>query len=1018
MSKKNWSDYLSDLIKTVFLVVFICGVFYLVYYAITARNQGMIPQEVIEINEWEYSFDGNEWEAILFPCNIAVEDGQTVYYRGKLPKIDSDEEWLATLNSKDMVVNIDGNERFVWERDSVRIPGGPAKSVYMFVPVHKSDSGKEILISKSGRLYNGAMEKVIVGDALSVVESLKKSAGSFQLYAASFILFISVILIVIGIVLEKLYKNYINLVPLGMGVMCASSWLIMDSNAFQLVTGVRYVDGFLSYILTLIMIFPFIAYIDGLQKHKFKKIYMVLAVIQLASFLICTILHITQISNFFNMLFVLDFIIAWIVIVILICTGIDLVRKEADSYKIVAVGFLIFGFCSIMEIAMLNNKVKVHQSNGNVRVDGGFILLGLFLLMVFAVIQQIDELKRYHTKRMAEEEAYKAKTDFLTNMSHEIRTPINTILGMNEMIRQEAITEKVREYSERIGHSGFALLGIINDILDYSLTQTDKVEIVNRDYKVKNLIDDATSILKVSASEKGLSTNIGLPAELPEFLNGDEKHIGRVLSNLISNAVKYTDTGVITFTLDCQRNNAEEYVLEFCVKDTGKGIKKEDIPNLFDPFFRSEIEKNRSLDGTGLGLAIAKDFLDRMGGEIYVDSQYGKGSTFTVRIPQRRAKSEDTFSTEVLNNFVATGMQLSSRKEIDDIASISTNYIAPDATILAVDDNNSNLVVIREFLKAIKARVDLVSSGSEAIEICNVNQYDIILMDHMMPEPDGVEAMHKIKEGISSLNRKTPIVVLTANAIGDCRNKYIEEGFDNYLSKPVIRDVLLKTIRKYIDPKLVVEIDPNAEKEAVEISPIKEEESSIIDFKALGSRFENQSSVINMVLSESVKEGEKKIILLREVFEQGDIPRYAVEAHGVKGVMASICAYDFSERAKKHEFAGKENRVDFIKDDIDGFLEEYRQVLDFIIEYLGKRGIVVKKPVSVVASSENEESAEILVARVEDALDEFDADKALKLIDRLSAAVTDDKKALVEEVRQYTDDFQYDEAKNVLEKLL
>lgn len=1012
MKKKTWVDYTSNFLEAVFIMVCICCIGYFIYYWVSANNQGMIPEHVDYLNEWEYSIDGgNTWEKVDFPCKLDIDSNASVEYRSNLPLKMIDGEWFTTLNSRDIVVYINDVERFSWKRDDGRIPGGPAKPLYMFIPLNKFDEGQEVRIVKSGHLYNGSMERVLVGDSLSITNELKRTTGSLQLFIALFLLISSAVIIIIGVLLKKVYGNNIKMIPLGIGVMCTSSWLILDSNAFQLITGIGYIDGFLSYIITLIMVFPFIAYIDILQKHKYRKLYMPLAIIQFVSFLVCTVLHMSGLFNFSRMLNILDLIIAWIAIVVLICTVIDMSQGAAEDYKIVALGFLVFGILCVVEISFLN-------LDSIVRVDGSFILIGLFALMIFAIMQQVEDINKYQKLKLEEEDANRARTEFLTNMSHEIRTPINTILGMNEMIQQENCSPKIKEYSERIGHSGLSLLSLVDDVLDYSVSQTKEIEIVNRDYKVKNLIDDATSVLKVSAAEKGLSVNIGLPAMLPEFLNGDEKHIGRVISNIVSNAVKYTEKGVITFSVECEPLDEDGYMLSVYVKDTGKGIKEADIPKLFDPFYRSDINKNRSLDGTGLGLSIAKDFVDKMGGEILVESIYGRGSTFVVRIPQKKAISTDMYNQDVMSEFVKSNTREEDSEEIDKLANISPDYVAPELRVLAVDDNSSNLVVIREFLRGTEAQVDLIASGQEAIDICNVNQYDIILMDHMMPEPDGIEAMHKIKDGISSLNRKTPIIVLTANTVGDCRCQYLKEGFDNYLSKPVVRDVLLKMIRYYVPKKLIKEKNPT-ELEALAVSTDKEEieQSTVIDFVGLGKRFDNQPAVIDMVLAECVKEGLKKLQLLREVYESGDIPRYAVEAHGVKGVMASICANDISARAKLHEFAGKENNVDFIRDDIDGFLEEYESVLNYIEKHLEKHGVEVKKPVKIEKKAGEGVSVEELVYQIEEALDEFDADKALKIIEELEATVSEDKRSIVDEVKQYADDFQYDLAKESLAKI-
>lgn len=1026
-NKKSYSwDYIVALVtKWAFIGAFAIGVLYLIYYCLTDSREMDIPENVEYMNEWSYRIDGQDWQNITLPCNVEVEDGVTVEYKATLPNNLNDNMWLATLNSRDLIVSVDGKNRYSWERDKADFPGGPVKSVYMFVPINQEDAGKTIILIKHGRLNNGTVKKVLIGDSFSVMNELHRSMGKFRFNAAILLFILAIILLSVSVTLKILYQQEIPLILLSMGAMTTSAWLVMDSNLFQIVFGIRYIDGFLSYILTLIMLFPYMLYVDEIQNHRYRNIYAVLSIVQLMNFAICTALHLCGIVNFTRMLAPLDFIIAWLVVIIIVCIVIDVFVHRERDYVIVAIGILVFGLMSVAEIITINTT-----DLGN--VEGVFMLVGIFALMIMAATQQIKDIAMIEWRKREAAEENLAQQKFLTNMSHEIRTPINTILGMNEMILCENSSEDVRKYAERISHSGQLLLSLINDVLDFSLYKAGEEKIVSEEYDIRSLVDDVLDVLKIQTSEKGLGCNVGLSADIPSRLMGDPKLIMRILNNIVSNAVKYTDNGSITFSFECEEQEGG-YNLEFVISDTGRGIRQEDFDKIFDPFVRSDIRKNRSIDGTGLGLAITKEIVEKMGGTIAVESTLGHGSTFTVKIPQGAVDGAEKITVDYCS-------KLSRQSKNDNVEAITkesnedlkkekcacTSYEAKDAKVLAVDDNNSNLIVIREFLKSTKVQLEVVNGGQEAIDKCNEVLYDIILMDHMMPDPDGVAAMHAIKEGISSLNRTTPIIVLTANAVGDCKEQYLKEGFNDYLSKPVSRPNLLETIRKFINPKLIVESGKKKDEPLAVIenqsvtdestASAKESENAIIDFDALNNRFDNIESAVDMVLSECVKEGEKKIILLRQLYEDKDIARYAVEAHGVKGVMASICADKISQRAKKHEFAAKENRVSFIDEDIDGFIDEYREVLDYIAEYLTKKGIEVKKPKPVIEASEGD-TLENLKAQIEEALDEFDADKALNYIDKLRSIVGEDKESIINEIRDFADDFQYDLAKESLEKL-
>lgn len=1032
---KKHGNITVSLLLFLFTILFIGSFAYLLYCVATNKNNDMIPSNVRHITEWTCQVEDGPREAVVLPNNAVAQKGQMVAFETRLPDDITDGEWLALLNSKDLIVKIDGVDRYEWRRDAIDVPGGPTKAVFMFVPLRGEDAGKTITIIKYGPTYNGSIHDVIIGDSLSVINELKRSMGYFQFILSIILFAISIIVIAVGIFLRIGFKQDINLIPIGMTVMAASSWLVLNSNVFQLEFGIRYVDGFLSYVIAMTMIFPFLAYFDQMQNRRFNVLYSVLAAIELLNFVICTLLHVTRKANYSETLMGQNMIMGVIIAFVFGCVIYDIAKGYYEDYSYAAIGMLAFIGCAVIEIALINIV-------GN-RVDGAFILVGLFVFLCSAMAQQIEDIKREERIRNELAEASEAKNHFLTNMSHEIRTPINSILGMNEMILQESDSQEVREYARRIEHSGQILMSMVNDILDYSTFKTGKDVIVSHTYNVHKMIEGVVVVLKEIAALKGIGVNIGLPGDLPELLCGDERHVSRVLSNITNNAVKYTEKGNVTFAVECEENE-DGYLLTFYIKDTGVGIKAEEMPNLFKAFERADLKNNRAVAGAGLGLAITKQLVDDMGGEITVESEYGVGSMFIVTIPQKKAISGDAAGyrpVSIADEINSDELEiLDSVQLFDDSSSLSVNksensdeaYIAPDARILAVDDNNANLIVVREFLKKIQSEVEVVSSGAEAIEICKKKKYDIILMDHMMPEPDGIAAMHTIRDSLESLNRKTKIIVLTANVIGDCRSTYISEGFDNYLSKPIDRAVLLKTVRMYLDPKLILPVtgdDMSGADDASDTSKASSDESnkdvltklsnlknSIIDFTDLFNRFEGQQNVVNMILAECVKESDRKIELLRKLFEEKDIARYAVEAHGIKGVMASISANDFSAHAKKHEFAAKDSDVDYIGEDIESFIDEYRDVVSFIENYLGEQGITVEKT-KVIEANASGDSVEVLINKAQQALDDFDVDNALKVLSELSSAVSEGQMAIVQKATQYADDFEYDLAKQCLKEL-
>ncbi len=380
----------------------------------------------------------------------------------------------------------------------------------------------------------------------------------------------------------------------------------------------------------------------------------------------------------------------------------------------------------------------------------------------------------------------RAKSDFLASMSHEIRTPINAIMGMNEIAIRECKDENLITYLDDIRNAGNNLLVIINDILDFSKIEAGKIEITETEYSVLKLIKDIKDVVEVRASEKNLKFIMNIDSSLPSVLHGDESRVRQILINLISNAVKYTHEGYVEFRLFGKMEDAGLFELAAQVIDTGIGIKESDIATLFDSFTRADMKKNKNIEGTGLGLAITKRLVNMMGGDIGVESTYGVGSKFRVSIPQRIIDSKSI-------GVVETGSLSIQRKN-----GPTTHIDASGTSILVVDDTKLNLKVASGLLKVTNADVDTCTSGAECLELIKKKHYDIILLDHMMPDMDGIETLHRAKME-ESLCEDTAYVALTANAISGVREMFINEGFDDYISKPIDSKLLEKTIKKYIN---------------------------------------------------------------------------------------------------------------------------------------------------------------------------------------------------------------------------
>ena len=402
----------------------------------------------------------------------------------------------------------------------------------------------------------------------------------------------------------------------------------------------------------------------------------------------------------------------------------------------------------------------------------------------------IDSTKHYqHLKELEREKqnadaANRAKSEFLANMSHEIRTPINVVLGMDEMILRESSEPSIREYATDIKAAGHTLLTIVNDILDLNKIESGKMEIVPAEYDAAGMVYDLSNMIRLRAEDKKLEFHVSVSSEIPQTLWGDDVRIRQIIMNLLTNAVKYTQRGKIWLRVSVLQRRIEEHgeevLLHFEVEDTGIGIKPEDMDKLFSEFERIETERNRNIEGTGLGIPITHKLLAMMGAELKVESEYGKGSLFSFDLRQKVV--EKASEKEDSNNITESAGKPCGK---------GNSFIAPEADILLVDDNAVNRKVFTALLKKTQIRITEADSGYKAIELANEQKFDLIFMDHMMPGMDGIEAMKSIKSAKDCPSADVPVIVLTVNAIEGSKEKYLEAGFDGYLSKPIIPEQLL-----------------------------------------------------------------------------------------------------------------------------------------------------------------------------------------------------------------------------------
>lgn len=602
--------------------------------------------------------------------------------------------------------------------------------------------------------------------------------------------------------------------------------------------------------------------------------------------------------------------------------SLDMVTMEAEmlgGQEISEVGELILKHSMRMLKDMnlrilIRNAVEPEQITWFVEHEADYLQSEYFSKVVtqnelISILRVTENARRDEMKARAGSEA---KSNFLANMSHEIRTPINAILGMNEMILRESKNDNVTAYAKDIESAGRSLLSLINDVLDFSKIEAGNMDIIEAEYDLSSLINDVVNMVTMRAQKKKLEFKLTVDENLPERLYGDEVRIRQIMINLLNNAVKYTQEGSVELSVHGNELPDQRLQLIIDVKDTGIGIHEEDKAKLFLTFQRLDLGKNRTVEGTGLGLTITQNLLRLMNGSIHVESEYGKGSVFTASLPQT------VIDAHPIGDIYERTLALQKQRKV-----YKESFRAKDARILAVDDTPMNLTVFENLIKQTQIQIDKAFSGRECIEKAGQTRYDIIFLDYRMPEMDGVTTLKIMKSTTDFLNADTPIILFTANAVSGAKERFMREGFDDYLTKPVDGNTLERILLQYLP------------KDKVTVYQEKEEEHQEPEWvtKLRDAGLDVDKGIVNSGSSEGYEQivrfyqegAEQKAKEIEQYYTEQDYANYTIQVHSLKSTSRLIGAYEIGERAWEMEQAGDAGDVSLIREKTPELLAVFRE---------------------------------------------------------------------------------------------
>jgi len=919
--------------------------------------------------KWERITDAGIREPAEVPGKCMADRNEIVVVETKLPKKIEVGNYLCFRSAKqDMRFYIDGKLRREYSTKESRLFGRMSAVAYIFLEIRGEDAGKTLRVeTQTDSSYSGIFYTVYYGNPMGVWNHFFKQFG-LELVVAFVTLILSIIAIIGSVTLRFCYHRKVALEYLGWGILVAAVWLITNSTFRQLIFPNLSIINDITFLMIMLLSLPYLLYMNEIQKGRYSRIYQVMESIIIINFFICSGLHITGICDFTDTIAYVSVFCILSIILMVTTILLDLQRGTVWEYTFVAIG--MFGVCLAAFVQIIIYFQRINLFNGVI------LAIGLIFLLFFSTISTIQEIMVMDREKQQAMQASESKGRFLANMSHEIRTPIHAVLGMDAMILRESREARIREYALDIQNAGQTLLSLINDILDLSKIESGKLEILPVEYDFSSLIHDVVNMIGMKARDKGLALNLSVDKELPSRLWGDDVRIRQILVNLMNNAVKYTETGSVALTVNAVICG-DTANLTFRVEDTGIGIREEDIEKLYHEFERIEEQRNRKIEGTGLGMNITIQLLERMGSSLKVESVYGKGSTFSFTLEQKIMDYEPIGDLEQrIKNQAGT-------------YSYQAMFTAPEARVLIVDDNAVNRRVFVNLLKATQIQVEEAVGGEECLELVRKKAYDLIFLDHMMPDLDGIVVLHKMEEWEDYPCQSTPVIALTANAVSGAREMYLGEGFQGFLSKPVNPEKLEKMIMEILPEE---KVNYGESEPAFSGQEAKEEtgENALPELEGIDWNYAQLYCRDAAVLKDTVNyfyqtmeteaaKLEHFLAVLGQSKETDSeaLSQFRIQVHSMKNSAAMIGAVSLAGVARMLEYAARDGKIDVIEKLTPVFGQEWKKMKEVLQSVADKESPEKKK------EEPDYELTKELLHLLRNAMEEMDVDTADEIIKQL-----------------------------------